>query len=131
MELVLERDSFSQSAVLGVLYVNGVSFCDTLEPAFIKGYGKRSCIKPGTYSIDYHYSPKYGKYMLTLCGVDGRSGILIHSGNTSLDTSGCILVGVRKGNCSLVSSRSTLGILLKRVFAAMCSSSVTITIRNK
>ena len=49
-------------------------------PKFEKGqlvkvkYGKGCCIAPGIYSIDLHYSPKLGKYMLTLCGVRGRSG---------------------------------------------------------
>lgn len=130
MRLVLERDYFSLSAVSGVLYVDGVECCNTLEPAIIEGYGKGSCVKPGTYSIDYHYSPKYRKYMLTLCGVRGRSGILIHSGNTPKDSAGCILVGKRLDNDKLVSSRTVLYGLLERVLAAMKFSSVTITIKD-
>lgn len=130
MKLFLKRDYFSLSAVGGVLYVDGVRCCDTLEPAIIEGYGKGSCIKPGTYSIDYHYSPKFRKYMLTLCGVKGRSGILIHSGNTPKDSAGCILVGVRFDKENLSSSRTTLYCLLERVFAAMKFSSVTITIED-
>lgn len=130
MKLVLNRDYFSLSAVSGVLYVDGVECCNTLEPAIIDGYGKGSCIKPGTYSIDYHFSPKYRKYMLTLCGVKGRSGILIHSGNTPKDSVGCILVGKRLDNEKLVSSRTVLFGLLERVLAAMKFSSVTITIKD-
>lgn len=130
MKLVLKRDYFSLSAVSGVLYVDGVECCNTLEPAIIEGYGKGSCVKPGTYSIDYHYSPKFRKYMLTLCGVKGRSGILIHSGNTSSDTTGCILVGERMDNDKLSSSRDALCSLLKRVIFAMQVGSVTITIKD-
>ncbi len=130
MKLVLKRDYFSLSAVSGVLYADGVKCCDTLEPAIIDGYGKGSCVKPGTYSIDYHYSPKFRKYMLTLCGVKGRSGILIHSGNTSSDTAGCILVGDRMDNDKLSSSRDALSRLLKLVIFAMQSGSVTITIKD-
>lgn len=130
MNLFLKRDYFSLTAVAGTLYADGVKCCDTLEPAIIEGYGKGSCIKPGTYSIDYHYSPKFRKYMLTLCGVKSRSGILIHSGNTSSDTTGCILVGERMDNDSLSSSRDALHRLLKRVIFAMQVGSVTITIKD-
>lgn len=130
MRLVLKRDYFSLTAVSGVLYVDGVECCNTLEPAIIEGYGKGSCIRPDTYSIDYHYSPKFRKYMLTLCGVRGRSGILIHSGNTSKDSAGCILVGKRLDNEKLSSSRTVLSDLLERVLAAMKFSSVTITIKD-
>lgn len=130
MKLVLRRDYFSLTAVSGVLYADGVKCCDTLEPAIVDGYGKGSCVKPGTYSIDYHYSPKFRKYMLTLCGVKGRSGILIHSGNTPKDSAGCILVGVRLDNEKLSSSRATLSCLLKRVIASMQDGSVTITIKD-
>lgn len=130
MKLVLKRDYFSLSAVAGTLYIDGDGFCDTLEPAIIDGYGKGSCIKSGTYSIDYHFSPKYGKYMLTLCGVKGRSGILIHSGNLPKDTVGCILVGDRLSNEHLTSSRKVLSRLLGRVLVAMQNGSVTITIKD-
>lgn len=130
MNLVLKRDYFSLIAVAGTLYADGVKCCDTLEPAIIEGYGKGSCVKPGTYSIDYHYSPKFRKYMLTLCGVKSRSGILIHSGNTSSDTTGCILVGERMDNDRLSSSRDALHRLLKRVIFAMQIGSVTITIKD-
>lgn len=130
MKLVLKRDYFSLSAVSGVLYVDGVEFCHTLEPAIIDGYGKGSCVKPGTYSIDYHFSPKFGKYMLTLCGVKGRSGILIHSGNTPKDSAGCILVGKRLNNEHLSSSRDVLSRLLGNVFVAMSHGSVVITIKD-
>lgn len=130
MNLVLKRDYFSPIAVSGVLYVDGVKCCDTLEPAIVDGYGKGSCVKPGTYSIDYHYSPKFRKYMLTLCGVKGRSGILIHSGNTPKDSAGCILVGDRVDNEKLSFSRVTLNSLTSSVIAAMQHSLVTITIED-
>lgn len=130
MKLVLKRDYFSLSAVSGVLYVDGVEFCHTLEPAIIDGYGKGSCVKPGTYSIDYHFSPKFGKYMLTLCGVKGRSGILIHSGNVPQDSAGCILVGDRLSIEYLTNSRVLLSRLLGRVLDSMQNGSVTITIKD-
>lgn len=134
MKLLLVRDSFTSCTTEGELFINSVPFCNSLEPALGQGknkYGKGCCILPGTYSIDLHYSPKFGKYMLTLCGVPGRSGILIHSGNTHKDTVGCILVGKRGGVLPLAYSHSTLDSLFDRCLSVLGKESITITITNK
>lgn len=131
---MLVRDSFSSGSTAGVLFVDSCPFCNTLEPAISIGkakYGKGCCVAPGVYSIDFHYSPKFGKYMLTLCGVRGRFGILIHSGNTSLDTSGCILVGKRENIGVLSDSRDTLNKLFDRCLAVFDKEPITIIIKNK
>lgn len=132
---MLVRDSFSSGSTAGVLFVDSRPFCNTLEPATSIGkkvtYGKGCCIAPGIYSIDFHYSPKFGKYMLTLCGVRGRSGILIHSGNTSNDTSGCILVGKRENISVLSNSRSTLDKLFDSCLEAISREPISIIIKNK
>ena len=69
--------------------------------------------------------------MLTLCGVKGRSGILIHPGNTSKDTVGCILVGKRGGSLPLSYSNITFDSLYDRCLAVLGKESITITITNK
>lgn len=139
MKLTLVRDSFISCSpegdlfIEGELFINSSPFCNTVEPAQGKKvkYGKGCCIAPGTYSIDFHFSPKFGKYMLTLCGVSSRSGILIHSGNTPKDTSGCILVGKRGGVLPLSYSRSTLDSLFDRCLEVIGKEPITITIKNK
>ena len=130
---MLVRDSFSTSSTDGVLFVDSRPFCNTLEPAQGKKvkYGKGCCIAPGIYSIDLHYSPKFGKYMLTLCGVSGRSGILIHSGNTPKDTVGCILVGKREECGRLSYSRSNLDKLFDCCLEAISKEPISIIIKNK
>lgn len=133
---MLVRDSFSSVSTGGVLFVDSRPFCNTLEPAISickkAKYGKGCCVAPGIYSLDFHYSPKFGKYMLTLCGVRGRSGILIHSGNTPNDTSGCILVGKRENISVLSSSRSTLDKLFDCCLDALnCKEPISIIIKNK
>lgn len=132
---MLVRDSFSSGFTAGSLFVDSCPFCNTLEPTASIGkkvtYGKGCCVPPGIYSIDFHYSPKFGKYMLTLCGVRGRSGILIHSGNTSNDTSGCILVGQRENISVLSNSRSTLDKLFNCCLGAISREPITIIIKNK
>lgn len=130
---MLIRDSFSSVSTDGILFADGLALCNTLEPAIGKKvkYGKGCCVSPGIYSIDFHYSPKFGKYMLTLCGVRGRSGILIHSGNTSNDTSGCILVGQRENINLLSNSCSTLDKLFDCCLEAINREPITIIIKNK
>lgn len=132
MKLTLVRDTFGYGGTLGVLSVDGEHFCNTLEPCLgiTEKYGRGACIKPGTYSIDLHYSPKFKRYMLTLCAVPLRSGILIHSGNTAEDTQGCILVGVLHGS-HLENSRIMLNCLFSKILNVINKESVTITIKNK
>ena len=43
----------------------------------------------------------------------GFSGILIHSGNTALDSNGCILVGLNKAKGKVIDSRATFQKLWK------------------
>jgi hypothetical protein len=58
---------------------------DTLE-------NLNECIPEGKYQIILNYSPKYKK-VLPLILVEGREGIRFHTGNSSKDVSGCILLG--------------------------------------
>lgn len=130
---MLIRDSFSSVSTDGILFADGCALCNTLEPAIGKKvkYGKGCCIAPGIYSVDFHYSPKFGKYMLTLCGVRGRSGILIHSGNTPKDSAGCILVGKRENVGVLANSRDTLNMVFDRCLEVIGKEPITIIIKNK
>lgn len=135
MKLTLERDTFSSLGTLGVLFVDGERFCNTLEPCLgttkkYGKYGRGACISTGTYSIDLHYSPKFKRYMLTLCAVPQRSGILIHSGNTVEHTAGCILVGKLR-SAHLIDSRITLDSLFDKVLSVVAKEPITITIKNK
>lgn len=112
-ELKLVRQEFTSTATIGVLYVDGLKVCDTLEdtrrklpescPYTSKGetckcpekvYGK-TCIPAGRYKVVYRYSPKFGKEYPALEDVPHFLGILIHAGSTVEHTEGCILVGER------------------------------------
>jgi hypothetical protein len=71
-------------------------FCFTLEEPDKGNQRKISCIPTGTYKVVKHNSAKY-QDVWRLLDVPNRDGILIHSGNTTNDIEGCILVGERFG----------------------------------
>ena len=128
MRLTLKRIANKKDYCIGKLYINGVYFCDTLEDVDrglsdamteeeirelkIKG---KTAIPVGIYTVLLTYSPKYKKVMPLINNVKGYSGIRIHSGNTSKDTEGCLLVGKNTVVGRLTDSRNTYNALFKRL----------------
>lgn len=100
MELTLNRIFLSSSATIGELLVNDKHLCDTLEdrvrPEGEKVYGK-TAIPEGTYEVKLTHSPRFKKILPEILNVPNFSGIRIHTGNSSKDTEGCILVGTWDG----------------------------------
>lgn len=82
----LERLYVDCNSIVGRLSFNSKQICYTLEHL-----GKE--IPCGEYPLKKTYSPKFKRSLPIVCNVPGRSGIRIHSGNTYVDSSGCILVG--------------------------------------
>lgn len=142
MEIKVERKWKKETYTIGRLYINGKFFCNTLEdmdrglkqsdPITTiqkkKVYGE-TAIPTGKYKIEMDVvSPKYSavKWYQDLCkgkmprllNVPGFEGVLIHPGNTSLDTFGCILVGENKVKGKLINSRETFKNLYKQLRTA-------------
>lgn len=142
MKILVERKWKKDTYTIGKLYINGVYFCNTLEDkdrglkqkdplSFIrtkKVYGE-TAIPTGIYRITMDVvSPKYsavGWYynlckgrMPRLLNVPGFEGILIHPGNTALDTYGCILVGKNTVVGKVTDSKNTFAKLYKQMKAA-------------
>lgn len=143
MRLEIERRWKKETYTIGRLYVDGVYFCNTLEDKsrglkqtdstfFIKQrkvYGE-TAIPTGTYKVAMNVtSPKYaavawywqlcrGK-MPRLLDVPGFEGILIHPGNTALDTLGCILVGKNTKVGQLTESKAVFKALYKEMQKAV------------
>lgn len=109
LTLVRSVMSLENNAVIGHLYINGKFFCTTLENLL-----KR--IPKGLYSLSLTYSPKFKRKLPLISPVSFRSGIRIHSGNTSSDSQGCVLVGLRDDFYTLKDSRLTLGKLIAELF---------------
>lgn len=131
MELLLKRIALKDTYTIGKLYVNGSYFCDTIEDKVRDlnkdgdlndvGEGKipsLTAIPCGKYEITLKVkSPKYSLrtnynwckgYLPRLINVPHFDGILIHAGNTSSDSAGCILVGENKIKGQVINSMATL-----------------------
>ena len=129
MKLKVERRWPKGTYTIGRLYIDGLYYANTLEDcdrglkqtdslSYIKSrkVAGETAIPKGTYGVVMNVtSPKYagvawywqlchGK-MPRLLNVPGFDGILIHPGNTALDTKGCILVGKNTKVGKLTSSK--------------------------
>src|SRR3990172_3391900 len=66
----------------------------SLELPWLNNKRGVSSIPLGTYTLKPRISVKYGQHFI-VTNVPGRSLILIHAGNSTSDTKGCILLGER------------------------------------
>lgn len=154
MKLVVERAWPKATYTIGRLFVDGERFYETLEdkdrmlfkddplPLIrrTKVYGE-TAIPKGKYEVRMDIvSPKYAAvtWFNTLCGgrmprlmnVPGFDGVLIHPGNSAIDTLGCILVGRNTKVGQLTSSRDTFKELYRKLDAAFLrGEKITIEIR--
>ncbi len=105
------------------IFAAGAFSCFTMELPWKDNRPNISCIPAGRYKVTIRVSPRFGQvYHVT--EVEGRSSILIHSGNFAGDKSlglrthsqGCILVGkytgILEGQRAVLASRITLRRLL-------------------
>ena len=109
--LVLYRLAAREDATLGMLVIDDLPFCATLEEPWKENRRRVSCIPAGTYDVDWSFSPKFGKVLPILREVKGRKYIRIHTGNHTGHISGCLLVGEKhelvRGIPWVMSSRAT------------------------
>lgn len=142
MKIKVERRWPKATYVIGVLFIDGIRYCETLEDAdrglkqtdseeYIKArkVAGETAIPKGKYTITMNVtSPKYagvawywnlcrGK-MPRLLHVPGFDGILIHPGNDALDTRGCILVGKNTKVGKLTDSKACFQQIYKLMKAA-------------
>lgn len=104
------------------LYIDGKYYCDTIEdavrdlplecPYTSRGQSCRcnekiyseTAIPAGTYKVIVTMSNKFGRELPLLVDVPHFLGIRIHRGNTSKDSSGCIIVGENKVKGTVINS---------------------------
>lgn len=105
MKLTVVRTQFGTDATNGLLFINGIFECYTLEDQYqaVKVMHE-TCIPEGTYDIKFRktggfhakYTERYKNAhygMLHIQDVPNFTYILIHTGNSDEHTSGCLIVG--------------------------------------
>jgi hypothetical protein len=113
----LHRFRQDAQGTFGIMTVNNQQLCVTCEDPWNGNKNNISCIPEGAYKVLRRESPKY-KHHWHVQDVPSRSLILIHNGNTTNDTEGCILVGEslatsQLGKQAITSSLKTMARLRK------------------
>jgi len=132
MELILKRHTKTELSTIGSIYINNQFICYTLEDTertTLKLYGK-TAIPSGRYEIVLNYSNRFKRIMPLLLKVKNFEGVRIHSGNTTEDTEGCILVGASKGVNRIFGSRSAYQRLFDTLKLASKVEKIYITIQS-
>lgn len=95
--------------MFGVLAIDYLPICVTLERPWKDNARSISCIPAGAYLAKRVLSPKFGN-TFEITDVAGRSHILFHKGNIIDDTHGCVILGeyfnawMNSDTCSVASS---------------------------
>ena len=135
MHLLQKRKFKGDKYTISDVFIDGVKICNMLEdpvrnlidknkdgdfndPGEGKVYGN-TAIPSGTYEIVITYSPRFKKYLPLLVDVPGYSGIRIHSGNSALDTSGCLLPGVNDVKGKVSQSRKYFTLIFDKISNAL------------
>lgn len=149
MKLVLERKWKKSDYTIGILLIDNKKFCEVIED---KDRGLKdsmtteqiklikkpnmTAIPTGTYDVTLDvFSSKFGNIpfykkvcngkLPRLLNVKGFEGILIHCGNTQLDTSGCLIVGENKVKGKVINSKITF----EKLYNILKNSKDKITIK--
>ena len=133
INLLIIRDTFTENSTIGKLYLNGEQMCDTLENPYLDNQKNISCIPAGEYKVRIRVARESATrdYVhLLVQDVPNRSYILFHRGNTAKDTSGCILVGLKRKQDFVSNSTLAMDLLMKEIIK-LGGENINLIIKNK
>jgi hypothetical protein len=122
MIITSKRYKFGEDFTLSRLAIDGIQFdpCGyVLEDKVREVFGmpvekwkipSETAIPVGRYVVKKTMSNRFGKLMWQLMDVPGYEGVRIHSGNTSHDTEGCLIVGKERNEKEGEVSGSRIGL---------------------
>jgi hypothetical protein len=137
MKLELKRVKLADTFTVGRLYADGEFVCYTLEDTVREVEGQpvsewkihgQTAIPRGNYTVNITLSQRFQVNLPILHDVPSFTGVRIHTGNSSKDTEGCILVGESWDGSSgwIGSSKIAFSLLMPKIENA--TDSVTISI---
>lgn len=144
MEIVMKRLYMKPDYTIGRMWIDGVPFCDTLEPPCRHLNNHRSldkiakareqgpmAVPNGRYRVLVTPSRKHGRWLPQAIGVPGFPTVLIRPGNKPADTGGDILPGrnTRRGYV-LDSTAHALALTSKATEAMERGEEVWLTVRE-
>ena len=132
MTLRVIREPSTAAATLGILLIDGVFACWTLEdvvrPVKIPG---ETAIPAGRYDVRLSLSQRFQKLLPEVLAVPGFTGIRVHAGNTQADTAGCLLVGRIRAYDRVEESKLALMNVMEHLRRATTAGDpITITIED-
>jgi len=133
VNLLIIRDTFTEKSTIGRLFINGESFCDTLENPWIDNQRSISCIPKGRYKVRLRLARESATrdYLhLLVQDVPNRDWILFHKGNTAKDTSGCILVGNGRQQDVVENSSLAMDLVIQEIIY-LGGENINLIIKNK
>ena len=133
VNLLIIRDTFTEVSTIGNLYLNGEWLCDTLELPYRDNQRSISCIPAGQYEVRMRYpreSATRDYIHLLVKDVPDRDYILVHIGNKSSDTRGCVLVGIGTEQDFVKNSRLAMELLMKEIIN-LGGTNINLIIKNK
>lgn len=119
MKMVLTREVKAPTLTLGKLEVGKLSLMtceDAVRDHKIPGI---TAIPEGIYKVIVNFSQRFQKFLPLLLDVPNFSGIRIHSGNTTEDTEGCVLVGTTRTKGGVANSRYAMSLLMEELQKAI------------
>ena len=129
MRAHVQRTETDGDALFGMLYLDGVYECLTLERLGVE-------IPAGTYPLILTtstrvrkgalWSPRKDSVLPLVDRVPGRDGIRFHSGNVPAHTDGCLLLGTVRLGASIHNSRTALTTFMDKLVQARKAATLVI-----
>jgi len=114
----INRSRNNVDGIIGILSIDFIPFCLTLEQPWNDNIPFKSCVPSGIYICKQFESPKYGITFEIMDVPDGRDLCLFHWGNTVENTLGCVLLGNQIGTIydkrAILNSKITIKNFLNR-----------------